>query len=865
VHGQVAGLSGGWVRINSPQYAAGEGSPTIASHVVPEQEQSRIYVTNGQTVRESTNAGCNWDHVYPAPSQAPDARAANHKVAVLAAPSATVLWVASYDNDGGVPRPHVEVSTDASPRKVGTTAKPFVAIDRGLPVAGTPVAIAPSSFNKQRAFLLVEGLANPAGADGGPGAARSLYRLVTDDQLAAAGLSLSWEQVTAPAGFDRIGGMAMDPNNAVSLWIWSGSKYAHTSDGGTTWDAVAAAPGPVTALDVDRHGLAVVFAKAPDGPTAFPVVSDGRGHYSPGGSLGVPTTVNAVAHGFRSGVYVVSGDRGTFGYDTSAARWVNLNPPRVPQFADVQLGSDKDGRVLLGRYGGALYRWDLFPNEAFLPPPRGLAGDGDYGDVPKSGINHPFIHVQHPEVTVKPGEAKPDKVDFGLDPSPSPLEVYFLMDTTTSMEKSIDGLKAGVNDIAAELKRRTHGKACFGVGEFKDEGLVNANEHVVAPYRRVLPITCESELTQLHTAVDQLHEGAGNTNQREAQTIGLTQAVKNEPQVNPPVTGDQRAGFSPGHVTRVIVLITDAGFMTSYTPYTFPTIDQTVQTLNAFETNVVGVVVRDGNREDWATEDVTRVVSGTHTLAPDKGVDCDGDGFLDLQPGDPLVCKTSGDAPKIAPSIIGLLLGVKDRGTVAVGVEDPHHVVKSVDGDLSALRNLKIESHLPFTLHLACSAEQDGLDLPVTLHGTRRGSLAAEATIVVHCRGVKIVPPVKPRPPLPEPDPPIIVKAPIVPVLLPQFQPPPVNNPPANINPNAGFSQQEEQQFQVATVTQGAAEEEQQDEEVELAMSALHHDDAAAASMVLGCAMFVGVAGAVAVAQRRRTQRSLRAAYNRLP
>jgi hypothetical protein len=245
--------------------------------------------------------------------------------------------------------------------------------------------------------------------------------------------------------------------------------------------------------------------------------------------------------------------------------------------------------------------------------------------------------------------------------------------------------------------------------------------------------------------------------------------------------------------------------------------------------------------------------------------------------GQPLVCQAENKAPAIAPAIVNLLLAVKDPGTLAVDVHDPHKVVAdveskdaSVDGNrVAALANLKVENHLMVLPSVTCRAEQDGKDLPVTLRGTIRGSLAAEAEILVRCRAVKLAappPPPPPKPPVIEPFVPLPpVKPAPPPVLIPQFQPPPVNNPPGNLNPNAGFSQQEEEQAQLATVSQDASEQEQDDgaEELELAMSGVAGDDAAAATLVLGCATMVAAGAGAVYAQRRRTQRSLRTAYAR--
>jgi hypothetical protein len=313
------------------------------------------------------------------------------------------------------------------------------------------------------------------------------------------------------------------------------------------------------------------------------------------------------------------------------------------------------------------------------------------------------------------------------------------------------------------------------------------------------------------------------------------------------------AGFTAP--TRVIVLITDAGFMQgTISGSTFPTIKDTVQTLNAYhDTKVVGVVVHTDNDFAKAHADVTAVVQGTHTVAPEWGVDCDGLGGADIGPGEPLVCETQNAAPAIEPAIVALLLNVKDPATMASRIDDPHRVVSRVDGKLSRIVDRKRENHQPYTLHLTCSPEQDGQDLPVKLYGSIAGDTVVTDEITVRCRAPKIVPPV--------PDPPVVedvLPEPALPnriapaILLVEPQPPLAPN---NMNLNAGLSQEEQKQFQLATVTQGAAENEQEEEEVELAMTGLPSaEDRAAAILLLGAATFVSAGAGAVWASRRRTR-----------
>jgi hypothetical protein len=865
-------IQDGWARIASPTYGSGEGENVITSSAAPARTNGWVFVTNGRVVQMSINGGCKWNHVYPVAADQPPVDATGSVIGELVTPSATGLWLTSYDTTGGVARPHVLHTTDATPVPGNRTKVPLTALDDGLPKVGTPVRLAVSPINDRRAYLLVD---EPVDPDAGNVATtRHLYRLEVDTTLALAGsTSLVWKEMALPSGFGSPAGLVVSPQQSSSIWVWSGRKYAKSADGGEHWTA-ATSPGTVTTVDVNESNEAIVFSKLPDGGVAQVMTEPGR----PTRSATPPVSpVVAAGHGFRSGVYAASGPRGTYGYDVRAQRWIDLRPPGRPAFSRLHFGSTRLGRILLGQTEDALYRLDLYRNESFVKPPlreRYYDVDWDTG----GGLKRPVITPEHQVVTVRPGELADAPFDFGVPASAASLDVFFLVDTTQSMANAITGLKEGVKKIAREVRDRTHGESCFGVGDVKD---LSALGRTLAPYRLVQPITCDIGLAS--KGVDALKEGGGDNDPAEAQTLALSQAVTGtgSPQMNvlPGQDAQFRAVDKYGRVpTRVIVLISDAGFKQGNG---FPTIDQAVQDLTAHQTKVVSVMVHTDNNPGPALTDMAEVSEATGTMAPPNGADCDGDKRVDVEPGQPMICETDNDAPPIAPAIVGLLLGVNVPGTIATDILDEHHVVTAltgantaIDGDLANGRtdrlasnaNLILENHLAGALTVTCSAAQDGLDLPVRLVGTVRGDYAAEGEVLVRCRAPKIAPPPPKKPPVPPP-PPELPEPPRRPALLPAVvlpvPPPPINNPPPNMNMNAGFSQQEEQQMQIATVGQDAAEQEDESEEVELAMSAVHRDDAAARTM-LGCALGMSAVAAAGFAQRRRTQRSVRPAYARL-
>jgi hypothetical protein len=863
-----------WARIEAPENAPADGPNVIAAFAVPAQNERLVWSSNGTSIKNSRDAGCHWDPIHPKPSSGTIPREATDSVITqLVAPTDEGLWVSGYYDRGGVHQPHILWSPNAVAKPGNVPTTDFETADDGLPKVGTPLELVVRSSNTTLksgvAYLLVE---EPPDAVSGDVStpARRLYRLKLDTTLdqAIGRRTFLWEPVqTLPAGFGRIDGLAMNRLTGT-VWIWSGADYAASFDTGMNWKT-AKAPGPITTVDVDDQDVAAIYSKAPDG-NAMQRVTNALKII---GTLITPIPVMTATHGSRGGVVVISGPAGAYGFDVAARRWIKLTPPGTKGFADVALGlSGGLNRMLVGSTEKALYRLDLFAGESFLR----VEGTGkkyvDTNWFPDTNLPGALLTPMSRTVTVRPGERKPAPVKFRVPPSALRLDVYFLVDTTLSMANAIDGLKTGIEDIETEIRRRIRGQACFGLGEVKDFGPGQYGGDSVRPYTRRVPVSCEPG--KIRASLDTMQQGGGDVIPEEAQTVGIVQALTGAGSENPPVPGGQSAEFD-GNV-RVIVTITDAGFKEAPQYPGFPTIPDTIKELDAADTFMVGIAVKTNANFPGAIADLSEVARGSKTFAPPSGVDCDGDGVIDIPKDEALVCVAEQNEPaEIAPAIIGLLLGIPDFGIIEVEANDPHDVIvetnagrtgNEVTKKIASATDLKFESSLDFEPVVTCSKEQDGEDLRVQFAGRVREATVKVAELVVQCRGdaPPRLPPPLPPPPVPDPLVPVFPVRPVIPAVpIPQFQPPPINNPPPNLNPNAGFSQQEEQQFQLATVQQGAQENEHEETEEELAMVGVAREDAAAANVLLGCAGIMSVVGAGAYAQRRRVQRSLRPAYIR--
>lgn len=861
--GQIHVRPDEWTEIKAPKMDPGEGAQSIVDYAAPPYTHSRLYMTNGTVIKESADAGCTW---YLMPNTAEldklTTKGTQQDVyTVLDAPKSGELWAASYDSVSGVEHPHVYVAAGLTDT---TLTSPEFIDTPGLPPAGRPVALVGSPTQPALEFAIIEGPApDPASGDVST-PARHLYVTFTphvdspQDPVPPVDSprGFQWKEVLLPSGFSHFQGV-QTPTEGNAAWIWSGTSYAYTSDILATkveWTTVTA-PGKVTAIDARDDGtMHVVYATEQGGVDR--VYEDGK--YT---DYGLPTA-GLYAHGSYKHVAAVSGPTGVFGYDTRVKSWVRITAKGVPAFTKMTMPYGRVGRVVMGLAGGTLYRYDTYLGELFLQPPPLPDGAGDWPTIPGTRLKYPVLTPIKEVVNVTPGELRTVPVKFQVPPAPNPLDVYFLLDTTGSMQPAMDSLRANIGNIAARLRKALGKDACFGLGDFHDYVVPGDPNH---NYVRDVPVTCDHPVEKIRAFMAGMPPAAFGGDFPEAQTIALSQAVKGDGQQlpNPPVDRGQQAGFRANSY-KVIVMISDSSFRQGAG---YPTKTTAINTLNNAYVKPVSVLVGTGQPESWhqdALRDMTELEQGTSTFAPST-VDCDGDRRQspgDLPPGAPLVCDVPGGGDlDIGPAIVSLLLGVIDPGTLAVGVQDSDKAITgTIKGHTSKVVNLKRENGLAFSMPVSCSKAQDGQDLPIGLLPTVRAlpvvihGRVLYGEVIVRCRSIP--PPPPPQPPKPEPEIPIFHPVRPQPVAL--VQPPGPAQPITNMNMNAGFSQQEEQQFQLAAVSQGASDQQEDVEGVEeLAMSDYRaRNDAYAGGYLLGSVAILSTAAALAY--RRRLQRSTR-------
>jgi hypothetical protein len=854
--GQISVRKDGWTRINAPQPDIGEGDRKVTAFTTAPRAANRVYVTNGTAIRYSADGGCHWNFLQRSSNvMVPGGQHRPDIFTHLTSPNDSQLWAASYDDAAGEAHPHIHLFQKLADD--GTDAEHSM-VENGLPAVGRPIDLISSSSGSDTVYLLVE--EPPDATSGDPlTPVRRIYTTVTPTeppQLAAIGVI--WQQVKTPAGLGLIQGMAYGPGR--SLWVWSKDKVALTAGAEVdppVWVQPKIPAGTIAGLDVSSGGDALVVLQTEQGRVTATL--DETGHPLKG--ISVPVLPTSMTHGNRPQTRVVSSPKGTWGFDPNARRWVDITPTGVGGLHDLEIANGRTLRYVAGHTADAIYRFDLYEGESFLA--GGSTGTvGKWPHLPHSTIFEPYVDPASVTVTVKPDQIKDVPATFGMPAAVNPLDVYFLVDTTSSMQATITSLRTDIGLIARRLRDELGREACFGVGQFKDFDEGTAALDATAVFQTMQRVVCEDPSLPLVSAALAKLQAGGGGDDPEAATVALTQMMTGDGQPKPPVLAGQKAGFRASSY-KVVVLITDAWFKQESG---YPTIPDTATKLSADGVKVVSVQVLDDLPPDRARNDMTDLAIGTDSVAPAGGVDCDGDKKIsqyDLAPGEPLICETDGTQPNIGPVIVSLLLGVEDPGTLAVNIADPMHAIRPpIKGKTSDIFNLKREARLGFAMPVSCTKAQLGMDLPITLTPSVRAlPLGIHGRVTVLCRDTIPVPPVPKVPPKvvqPEPVLPAPPRPPAAIALVPPPNPP--VQPVSNINVNAGFSQQEEQQFQLATVAQGAEEEENED--VELAMVGLERDTSTTpvAAFLTGAMV---LSAAAALAHRRRLQRSTRPVYVR--
>ena len=776
---------GRWIKVPGPTFGLSptDPRPGLTAHAVDPGDPRRIFASDGAAIERSLDGGCTWSEVhFVAPPPAADtaqqyATGGIIQLAVSGSGKSSRVWAlwAPQANTAGAIRMFVSDDGGDSWEERSEGLPP--AYYRPTDVGGVAVAIQLdcSGPSCQRSEVMATAPSDPDVAYVGvSGAVTSgSFFTTTDGGRTWISSLFAGGSVYSSVGISEI---AVDPVEPASVWLVKGNQLSHSADGGGSFEPIdpAGEPGSIVA------GLHL--SRGADGRAAelnvSVLVDDGRDNTSDapeftvaarsidGGvtfdrqDLAEPISgVPAVALGGDPAqlLLTTASPDSVLLYRAAERRALSLALPTLGTVTEPLRDVTSEPAIWVRGFADiAAFVPGPLPGNRFPPRPRFDPVAARLGDRP------PVPGDLLPAALQRDlGAGGSETVDYRLElPSlPTPVDVWFLVDTSGSMAGAHRGLQTGIRSIVDKLAARGF-DAWYGLGVFPDGQSI--------PYGRYADVAPPGP--ELYEALDRLGTtGGGN----ELHPTALYQTVTGAGQEDAELPPGLGASFRP-EALKIIIHASDEPY--GYDP-NGPTEEEAAAALVAAGVKHVGLDLTDGATVRGAEgvlsplrQDHDNMAIDTETFAPPGGVDCNGDGTNELDEGDPFTCPLNRllDTVDVAPSIIAAVTGIRDDTAVALTVGDAGGVGVEIVEPTRSPVNVKVPNSLPFSVRFTCPPEMTGKVGQVTLRATVRGAPSAEAVARIGCG----VPPPPPAPPPRLRPPPALVPMVIAPPqLVPDLEP----------------------------------------------------------------------------------------------
>ena len=757
---------GRWITVAGPTFDLEpfEPRPGLMAHAVDPVDPRRLLVSEGESIQLSQDGGCTWtERHFEPPTYGViglegelvvmdrirqiefGGRGADRRAYALMAPDenqAGAVRVLVSDNAGA----------DWDDRSVGLPPV-YTRYDSSVlqcPTGPCPTAVlAASPSDPDVAYVSLTDRVSP-----------SLFRTGNGGR--------SWERITQTAA---VGGevteIAVSPEDANDVWAIFNDQLGRSRNGGVSWEFpqgvdrvaglhVASGTSPSVVQVLSHWGTSSTTApfdrllRSVDGGATFNEIKLAEE------LSGVP----AVGPGGPPDELIMATDRpdGVVKFDAAAQKFVDIGPPGLGDVAAPRRDATAEPVHWFRQFAGLAA---FVPGAPPGPVPREKLPFDAFDAVPIMGDRVPGTLLPA-DLDVEVGREASRVVDYRLDTPalPTPVDIYFLIDTSGSMAGAIEGLRQGFETIIDELSASGF-DAWFGLGTFPAQRVIYDRQADIAPPG-----------PELYDALERLDTDGATA---EIHATALYQSVTGVGQEDAGIPEGRGATFRP-QALKIIVHATDEAYGTDSTG---PSIDEAAEAMSAAGVRHVGLDLAAGGSDPGAGADDGGVRStkrdhdamaiATNTLAPRGGIDCNGDGTNELEEGDPLTCPIvrGRDSLEITPAIVAAVRGVRDETAVELTVADAGGVGIEIGDPVRSPVNMKVPNSLPFAVRYTCPAEMTGKVGHVVLRATVRGVPSAEGVARVGC-GVAI-----PAPPPPKPRPPAAVVPMVIapPQLVPELEP----------------------------------------------------------------------------------------------
>lgn len=788
----AAGASGVWQLIPVKPFPSVENVATVdelAAVAVDAALPQRILATNGTTLSSSYSHGCAWQDVLTleaVPSlELPLSGVTAQVVAVTAMPAGRAV-LAVREGTGTAARPHVVTGVDLEPGS-------FRLSDDGLPDQGTPTLLI-AAADGRTVYLVIE----PASAAGeafplDPALPTPLTRAV----YASADAGSSWSRRTASndllgvaTAFEQL---AVDGANPSRLYGIADGQVVVSDDGARHFTPLPL-PGTASALTpLGKGGLAVFTT---DGYVFFS--TDGGRSFTRSRTISHVTS----AAGREGDTRVAVEAYGALWLVNPQSGQVMPAPAAHPARARTLTGDRAPAATFHAVSGHALLRYAGHSGRTPTAAPSDALEPVVVGDLGKPTPPTGTVRPATAEVTLPVGSTSEIAFTLAVPRSPTPLDLFFLVDTSVSMSGFIEELKADIGQITAGIAATgidLHvGVGTVGTGPQDGEppyppadpaydaahpqGPSYRTPELYTLLRRIGPVDARlaDAVGRIQTETTPTTAGATAA---EGQLIALQQLLTGTgvpindgdgPATAYAVDPGQQAGFRPAPSSRrVVVHATDEAFANpTGTPRRNGSPDTHGVAQQLKDAGVLQLGLSVGSQA--SIPDLADVARVSGAIAPPGGARCGRDGGA-LPEGAPLICSTSSGFARV---IVNLVTGVTDQQRLAITPRNSNGGVARIDApDLRTL-DLRTAHTIAFTATASCVDLTPGsyaAPIDATL-GTRR---IASALVTVTC-----VPPAVTAPPAREQS---IVAQPVQPApgAVAAFAPAPAPPPPAaNAQPN---------------------------------------------------------------------------------
>jgi hypothetical protein len=239
-----------------------------------------------------------------------------------------------------------------------------------------------------------------------------------------------------------------------------------------------------------------------------------------------------------------------------------------------------------------------------------------------------------------------------------PIDLFFLIDLSGSFSDDLPVFQAQAPGIISALKT-ANPNIRFGLGKLEDYpispfGSASAGDKA---YERLVDLTFDTDVV-LNTIAGLFTRFGDDEPQSQLPALyqaatGAGQSLSGSGFPEASIPSGQQANFRDG-ATKIFLLLTDAPFHrpgdSGAIPYPGPSFNETVAAIRALDPpKVIGV-----SSGTAAISDLREVAMATGAFAPPRGVDCDGNGTIDIPGGELLVCGISPSGVGVGEAIVAL-------------------------------------------------------------------------------------------------------------------------------------------------------------------------------------------------------------------